>query len=179
MLGCVIAAELYARYPQLDEGHLTRLRAKLVREEALVAAASALGFATELHLGEGESSQAGGVRASIMADAFEAVLGAVYLDGGYVAARDAVRLAFRELLEQLDAGSEEKDPKTRLQETLQALRRPLPSYRVVSVQGAAHQQTFEVECALPDSGLLATGQGSSRQRAEQQAAERLIAQLES
>jgi ribonuclease-3 len=178
VLGCVIAAELYARYPQLDEGHLTRLRAKLVREEALVAAAAALGLAAEMHLGEGESAQACGVRASILADAFEALLGAIYLDGGYAAARDAVLQAFRDPLERIDTSSEEKDAKTRLQEVLQAARRPLPSYRVLSVQGAAHQQTFEVECALPDAGLVATGQGSSRQRAEQQAAERVLAQLE-
>ena len=175
----MIAAELYARFPQLAEGHLTRLRAKLVREEALVAAAEALALCEVIHLGEGELSHGDPVRASIMADAFEAVLGAVYLDGGYAAAREAVLVAFRAELDGLDTSHEEKDPKTRLQEVLQSLRRPLPSYRVLSVRGAAHQQTFEVECSLPDSGRLATGQGTSRQRAEQQAAERLLAQLSS
>jgi ribonuclease-3 len=173
----VITSELYARFPQLAEGHLTRLRAKLVREDALAAAAEAFGLQAAIRLGEGELSQGRQARASILADAFEAVLGAVYLDGGFAAARDTVLGAFAASLDALDASREEKDPKTRLQERLQSLRRPLPSYRVLSVQGAAHAQTFEVECSLADSGLVATGQGTSRQRAEQQAAERLLEQM--
>jgi ribonuclease-3 len=175
----VIAAELYARFPEVAEGHLTRMRAKLVREESLAAAAESLGLAGAIRLGEGELSQGERVRSSILADAFEAVLGAVYLDAGIDAAQAMVLAAFGASLESLDATQEEKDAKTRLQERLQSARRPLPSYRVLSVQGAAHAQTFEVECALADTGQVATGQGTSRQRAEQQAAERLLAQMPS
>lgn len=174
MLGCVVAAELYARFPRLDEGQLSRMRASLVREETLAGAAEALELGGALKLGEGERDSGGRVRPSILADSMEALFGAVYLDGGFEAARRTILAVLERDLSSTDPGLSLKDPKTRLQEFLQAKRRPLPEYRVVSVAGVAHRQTFEVECLLADSGERGTGTGTSRQRAEQQAAERVI-----
>ncbi len=177
VLGCAVADELYARFPQLSEGKLTRLRASLVREETLAEVARGLQLAQFLRLGEGELASAAEPRQSILADALEAVFGAVFLDGGYQAARAAVLKAFGPLVERLDPEQPGKDPKTQLQEMLQAKRRRLPEYRVLSVQGAAHRQSFEVECAVAELGLTATGSGTSRQRAEQHAARAMLEQL--
>ena len=177
VLGCAVAQELYARFPRLPEGQLTRLRASLVREEALADVARALGLAEAVRLGEGELAAGAEPRSSILADALEALFGAVFLDGGYEAARQAIVRALGTRIERLDAEHPAKDPKTRLQETLQAGRRRLPEYRVVSVRGAAHSQSFDVECVIPDLGLRATGSGSTRQRAEQQAAQGILDQL--
>lgn len=178
VLGCAVAEELYARFPLLPEGKLTRLRASLVREEALAEVADELGLAGLLRLGEGEMSSRQEPRPSILADALEAVVGAIFLDGGYAAARNAVLLAFGPLIARLDPERPAKDAKTQLQEQLQAARRPLPEYRVLTVRGAAHRQSFEVECLLADKGLSATGSGTSRQRAEQQAALAMLEKLE-
>jgi ribonuclease-3 len=178
VLGCVIAEALYRRFPSLSEGKLTRLRADLVREETLGALARGLDLGDHLRLGEGEVASAGGRRPSILADAMEAVFGAVLLDGGYDAARVAVLNVYAGALAELDPARTTKDPKTRLQEYLQAGRRSLPEYRVTATRGAAHLQTFEVECIVADLGLRATGSGTSRQRAEQQAAEALLRELE-
>lgn len=175
MLGCAVAAELYARFPRLSEGKLTRLRASLVREEALAEVARELGLAALLKLGEGELAASAEARPSILADALEALFGAVFLDGGYDAARKAMIAAFGERLDRLDPEQPGKDAKTELQEVLQAAHRPLPLYRVVSVQGAAHRQSFEVECVVQD--LVAKGTGSSRQKAEQGAARAMLEQL--
>jgi len=179
VIGCVIAEELYARFPDLAEGELSRLRASLVREAALATVARALGLAGFLRLGEGEVASGGGDRPSILADALEAVYGAVFLDGGYEAVRGSVRRTFGEALEALDPRQPAKDDKTRLQELLQARRQKLPEYRVVATAGAAHKQVFEVECVAAGLGLRATGNGSSRRRAEQQAAGQLLKLLES
>ena len=173
-----MADELYARFPQLSEGKLTRLRASLVREEALAEVAKSLGIAEHLRLGEGELAAGPEARPSILADAVEAVLGAVFLDGGYPAARKAVLAAFAPLIDRLDPERPAKDAKTRLQEILQARHRRLPQYRVVGVLGEAHKQSFEVECYLPELDLRATGTGTSRQRAEQQAAKAMLERLE-
>ena len=178
VLGCAVADELYARFPQLPEGKLTRLRASLVREEALVEVARSLGLGEHLRLGEGELAAGPEPRPSILADALEAVLGAVFLDGGYGAARKVVLAAFGPLIERLDPERPAKDAKTRLQEALQARHRRLPQYRVVSVQGEAHKQSFEVECRVAELDLRATGTGTSRQRAEQQAAKAMLELLE-
>lgn len=178
VLGCAVADELYARFPQLSEGKLTRLRASLVREEALAEVAKMLGLGELLRLGEGELAAGPEPRPSILADALEAVLGAVFLDGGYEAARKSVLAAFGPLFERLDPERPAKDAKTRLQEILQAKQRSLPQYRVVSVHGEAHRQSFEVECSVAEFGLTATGTGTSRQRAEQQAAKALLEKLE-
>jgi ribonuclease III len=178
VLGCAVADELYARFPQLSEGKLTRLRASLVREEALAEVAKTLGVGEFMRLGEGELAAGPEARPSILADAVEAVLGAVFLDGGYAAARKAVLAAFGPLIDRLDPDRPAKDAKTRLQEILQAKHRPLPQYRVVAVQGEAHRQSFEVECSVAELNLTATGTGTSRQRAEQQAAKALLEILE-
>jgi ribonuclease-3 len=175
VLGCAIAEELYRRFADLPEGKLTRLRASLVRAEALAELARELGLPALVRLGEGESSAAPEPRASILADALEALFGAVFLDGGYAAARSAVLHVFGERLAQLDPQRPAKDAKTDLQERLQAAHRPLPLYRLVSVRGAAHRQSFEVECVVDE--LCARGTGSSRQRAEQEAARAMLEQL--
>lgn len=178
VLGCTVADELYARFPHLSEGKLTRLRAIVVRAEALAEVAATLGIAEHLRLGEGELAAGPEPRPSILADAVEAVLGAVFLDGGYDAARKAVLAAFGPLIDRLDPERPAKDAKTRLQEILQAKQRRLPQYRVVAVQGEAHRQSFEVECVVAELGLSATGSGTSRQRAEQQAAKAMLEKLD-
>jgi ribonuclease-3 len=172
VLGCAVADELYARFPQLPEGKLTRLRAGLVREEALAGVGERLGLRELLRV---EPSTP--VTASILADGVEALIGAVFLDAGYAAARAAVLAALAPLLDGLDPAGQAKDAKTELQEALQARRQKLPEYRIVSVSGAAHQQSFDVECALPELGLSTSGSGTSRQRAEQQAAQAMLARL--
>ena len=180
VLGCVMAEALYARYPALAEGHLTRLRAALVCEEALAEAARTLDISPDIRLGDGERVQGNAVRASILADALEALFGAVFLDGGYEKAREVVLATYAERLSSLDpagAGSA-KDPKTRLQELVQGQRKSRPEYRIVQIRGAAHEQTFEVECVVADLGLCATGSGNSRQRAEQDAAAAVLVSIE-
>jgi ribonuclease-3 len=177
VLDCVVAEALYGRFPSLSEGKLTRLRADLVREEALCDLARKLELGGYLRLGEGELANVGGARPSILADAMEAVFGAVLLDGGYDAARATVLTVYGDALEGLDPAQTGKDPKTRLQEYLQGRHRPLPEYRVTATRGAAHLQTFEVDCVVAELGLRSTGSGTSRQRAEQQAAEALLREL--
>ena len=172
MLGCAVADELYARFPQLPEGKLTRLRAGLVREEALAGVGERLELRELLRVEP--STQ---LTPSILADAVEALVGAVFLDAGYAAARAVVLAAFGPLLDGLDPAGTAKDAKTELQEALQARRQPLPDYRIVSVRGAAHHQSFDVECALPALGLSTSGSGTSRQRAEQQAAQAMLERL--
>lgn len=176
VLGCVIAEELYARFPGLAEGELSRLRASLVREAALAGVAREAGLASFLRLGEGEVSSGGADRSSILADALEAAFGAVFLDGGYEAARTSVRAVFGGRLADIDPEQPAKDAKTRLQELLQARRKRLPVYRVVATAGAAHKQVFEVECVAEDLDLRATGTGSSRRSAEQLAAAAVLRQ---
>jgi ribonuclease-3 len=167
VLGCAIADELYARFPQLAEGKLTQLRAGLVREEALAQVARAQGL-------EGRV-RASTLRDSVLADALEAVIGAIFLDGGYPAARRAVVHAFGALLDGLDPGRVAKDAKTRLQELMHARGKPVPEYRVVATRGAPHQRSFEVECVVDD--FSTQGEGTSRQRAEQEAAKMMLDKL--
>lgn len=177
VLGCIMAEALYARFPALSEGELTRMRAALVREEALSDAASDLGAAAAIRLGEGERARGTDVRPSILADALEAVFGAIFVDGGYAAARDVILAVYASQLERIERNEPQgprKDPKTRLQEFLQGQQKSRPEYRVVQVRGAAHRQTFDVECVVADLGARATGSGTSRQRAEQQAAAALL-----
>jgi ribonuclease-3 len=175
VLGCAVAAELYERFAHLSEGKLTRLRASLVRAEALAELAREIDLVTFIRLGEGELAAAPEPRPSILADALEAVFGALFLDGGYEAARKAVLAVFGARLERLDPDRPAKDAKTELQERLQAARRPLPLYRVVQVQGAAHRQSFEVECVVDE--LSSKGSGSTRQKAEQEAARAMLEKL--
>ena len=166
MLGCAVADELYARFPQLPEGTLTQLRARLVREESLAELAKALGLATRL--------RSATLQDSVLADALEAVFGAIFLDGGYPAARRAVVHALGGRLESLDPGGV-KDAKTRLQELMHARGKPLPQYRVVATHGAPHERSFEVECLAED--MISRGTGTSRQRAEQAAAQVMLERL--
>ena len=178
VLGCAITELLFRDHPELPEGKLSRIRAALIREESLADVARSLGIAEFLLLDESTARNEGAARPSILADALEAIYGAVFLDGGYGAAREVIARTFETRLSRLDPNAVEKDAKTRLQEYLQAKRRAKPKYRVVSTSGAKQSLVFEVECALEDLKLSATGSGSSRQRAEQQAAANLIKQIE-
>jgi len=170
VLGCVISKYLYSQYPQLTEGELSRLRSNLVKEETLVLFAQQLNLGSLLHLGEGERKSGGFRRPSILADAMEALLGAIFLDGGYAAAEQTVLKLFVPYLAKVDVNTLGKDAKTLLQEYLQAKRIPLPTYSVIATQGEAHAQLFQVECAIPTLAISARGEGCSRRNAEQQAA---------
>jgi len=178
VLNLVVSQLLYGREATAAEGALSRMRAHLVREESLHALALQLGLGAQLRLSDGEAKGGGAQRASILADALEALIGAVHLDGGFDAAQQLVTRLFAPLLEEdADAPRWGKDAKTALQEWLQGRRHPLPSYRIAATRGQAHAQTFEVECAVASLALSARGQGSSRRAAEQQAAAALLAQL--
>jgi ribonuclease-3 len=170
VLNCSVAALLYHAFPTLPEGNLSRLRAGLVNQDSLSQLANELELGSHLRLGEGELKSGGFRRPSILADAFEAVLGAIYLDGGFAAAAAAVERLYRPLLADLDARSEGKDPKTLLQELLQGRRLGLPQYNIVEVRGEAHEQQFRVECLIPSLDIRTEGQGPSRRAAEQSAA---------
>ena len=167
----LIAAEaLFQRWPKADEGVLTRARAELVREASLAAIARRLELGERLTLGPGELKSGGFRRDSILADALEAVVAAIYLDAGYEACRGVVLPWFEESLAALPEGRPEKDAKTRLQEWLQARQRPLPVYELVSESGEEHAKLFLARCTLTEPDLSAQGQGSSRRLAEQAAA---------
>ncbi len=170
VLNCIIAAELYTRFAALDEGELSRLRANLVREERLHQLATELALGDELRLGEGELKSGGFRRPSILADALEALIGAVFVDGGFEAARAVVLKRYRTQLDTLDVKGVDKDPKTRLQEWLQSRKYALPLYSVIATRGAAHDQRFEVECFVREADLRTVGTGTSRRLAEQEAA---------
>lgn len=178
VLGCVVAEALLEKFPDCSEGELSRLRASLVREEALAAVAATLGLTGHLRLGRGETASGGAERPSILADALEALYGAVFLDAGYASARAVVRATLGPALAQADVRSGGKDAKTRLQEVLQSRRQGLPRYAVTGVHGAAHQQVFDVECTVDGLALQARGSGSSRRAAEQVAAEAMLRQLQ-
>ncbi|MFM9970880.1 MAG: ribonuclease III [Burkholderiales bacterium] len=171
ILNCLVSGELFSRYPDLREGELSRLRANHVRQESLHHIARELNLGSFLQLGEGELKSGGGSRPSILADAFEALVGAVYLDGGFAAAQKVVQLLLGEALGQGNAESFEKDPKTQLQEILQARRLKLPKYSVVATLGAAHAQQFAVECVIDALSIRTKGLGANRRAAEQQAAQ--------
>ncbi|MBI1965314.1 MAG: ribonuclease III [Betaproteobacteria bacterium] len=170
VVNCVVAFELYARFPHLTEGELSRLRANLVNQQSLAAIARQFGFGSQLQLGEGELKSGGARRPSMLADAVEAVIGASFLDGGFEAAREVVRALLGNTLDTLDPDATGKDPKTLLQEYLQARKIALPQYAVVATRGEAHEQQFQVECVVPRLGIRSRGEGSSRRSAEQEAA---------
>ncbi|MDE2612455.1 MAG: ribonuclease III [Burkholderiales bacterium] len=176
-LALAVSRLVYDRHGASDEGDLTRVRAHLVREASLHRAALALGLAEVLRLSEGELRAGGAQRASILADALEAVIGAVFLDGGYEAALALVRRLFGEVIAASEVESWTKDAKTELQEWLQGRRIAVPAYRIVATRGEKHAQTFEVECAVPTLGLAERGEGRSRRAAEQEAAQRMLALL--
>lgn len=178
MLNLAVSRLLYDRFAGSDEGDLTRVRAHLVREDSLHRAALMLRLADVLRLSEGEARGGGAQRPSILADAMEAVLGAVYLDGGYEAALSLVSQLFGEVITSTTADSWRKDAKTELQEWLQGRRLPVPGYRIVATRGQAHAQTFEVECAVPSLDMACTGEGRSRRAAEQEAARKTLEALQ-
>ena len=177
VLGQVVAHDLFARFPEAAEGELSRLRAALVRKETLASVARTLDLGDYLALGPGELRTGGHTRASILADALEAVFGAVYLDGGQQAAERLILTLFEKRFDELTPGSGRKDPKTRLQEFLQGQRFSLPDYEVVDITGADHDQLFSCRCSVSDLGLEAVGEGSSRRRAEQAAAAEVLRQV--
>jgi ribonuclease-3 len=177
ILGCVIAKHLYSSFPLLSEGELSRLRSNLVKEDTLAILARQLGLGDHLRLGEGERKSAGFRRPSTLADAMEALFGAVFLDGGFAAAEKVVLDMYVPYLSKVDVQTLGKDAKTILQEYLQGRHIALPTYTVVATQGAAHEQSFRVECAIPSLGITAYGEGNSRRSAEQQAAQAACRQL--
>ncbi|MBL8538932.1 MAG: ribonuclease III [Betaproteobacteria bacterium] len=177
VLNCVIAALLYERFPRLSEGELSRTRASLVNQESLFNVAQTLKLGDALQLGEGELRSGGARRPSILADALEAVIGAVFVDGQFEAARDVVAGCFSPLLAGIDPRTQGKDPKTQLQEYLQGRRLALPRYSVIATTGEAHDQRFDVECAIDDLGIRSRGEGSSRRAAEQAAARAAYARV--
>jgi ribonuclease-3 len=177
VLGYLVSDILYGRHSRADEGRLTRMRAQLVKRETLAAAARKLVLGDYLVLGTGELRSGGQSRDSMLADALEALIAAVYLDGGLGAARDLILRLLAERLDNVEPSSERKDAKTRLQEYLQARQQSLPDYQVVNVFGEQHEQTFVVSCALPDLGRSIEGVGGSRRKAEQAAAESMLHSL--
>ncbi len=178
VLSLAVSSLLYERYAGSDEGDLTRIRAHLVREDSLHRLALTLGLPEVLRLSDGEARGGGAQRASILADAVEALLGAAYVDAGYEAALSIVRRLLGETIAATGAsGDFAKDAKTALQEWLQARRFAVPVYRIVATRGQAHAQEFEVECAVAALDASARGEGRSRRIAEQEAARRLLDHL--
>ena len=174
VLNCVVAMLVFREFGAADEGDLSRFRSSLVSGEALAIVAAEIGLGDQLRLGSGELKSGGFRRKSILADTLEAVLGAIYLDGGFEAAEKAIERLFVPRLDRLPSAAELKDPKTRLQEALQAKGLPLPNYVVEAVSGEAHSQVFQVSCSVDVLGLKTSATGASRRRAEQAAAQLML-----
>ena len=177
-LNFIIANQLYQRFPALDEGDLSRLRAQLVKEATISEIALSLDLGDALKLGEGELKSAGWRRPSILADALEAIIGAVYLDGGFAAAEALVLHLYAEKLNTIDPKVIDKDPKSLLQELLQGKKVAVPEYAVVHTGGEAHAQVFIVECFIQKMDIRTVGEGTSRRIAEQKAAQLALLELE-
>lgn len=178
ILGFIVADELFNRFREADEGQLSRMRAALVKGDSLAAMARSLDLGQYLNLGSGELRSGGQSRNSILADALEALFAAIYIDGGYEAARRVILELFRQRLDDISPDTHQKDPKTRLQEYLQGRGLKLPSYDILSVLGEQHDQSFLVKCEVKDLKLSAEGSGGSRRKAEQDAAVELLKQIE-
>ena len=179
ILTFLVAESLFDACPDASEGKLTRLRSRIVRRESLAAAARALGVGDALVLGGGERNTGGHGRDSILAGALEAIIGALYLDSGLAACRECAGAILEDRFQAAFLDDGRKDAKTRLQELLQSRARPLPTYRVVAVEGAAHRRSFTVHCRVEGIAEDTVGTGSSRRRAEQDAAARAMAVLDS
>jgi len=177
VLNLAVAALLYDRLRALPEGDLSRVRANLVKQETLHQLAVGLGLPEVIRLGEGEMRSGGSRRPSILADALEALIGAVHLDAGYGAAEALVRRLFQDVEINPNMAATAKDPKTELQEWLQGRKMRLPIYRVAATLGAAHKQTFDVECEISELGAVERGIGASRRAGEQAAAAAMLLAL--
>jgi ribonuclease-3 len=178
VLNCAVAGLIFRHFPDLTEGSLSRIRANLVNQKILAELAQRLELGKLIRLGEGELRSGGTSRPSILADGLEAVLGAIYLDGGFTQAEKIVAVLFASYLQELDARTLGKDPKTLLQEHLQSRRLGLPQYAVVGTSGEAHQQQFRVECVILKPGIRTIGEGATRRSAEQHAAKLAYEQLQ-
>ena len=178
ILGFVIADELFKRFQSATEGQLSRLRSSLVKRETLAVIARDLSLSDYLNLGQGELSSGGQFRDSILADAQEAILAAIYLDGGFDKSQHVILTLYHDRLQGLDLKAHQKDPKTRLQEYLQARKLGLPSYEVIETSGTPHAQIFKVRCHIEDIQEDQMGSGSSRRRAEQDAARHMLQELQ-
>lgn len=170
-LNFIVAHQLFQRFSKLPEGDLSRLRAQLVKESTLSEIALSLELGDALKLGEGELKSAGWRRPSILADALEAIIGAVYLDGGFDSVESLILKIYQDKLAQIDPKLIDKDPKSQLQEYLQGKKIDLPDYKVVSINGEAHAQIFKIECVIDKCAISTLGEGTSRRIAEQQAAQ--------
>ncbi|WP_093318969.1 ribonuclease III [Thorsellia anophelis] len=170
ILSFIIADTLYARFPKCNEGDLTRMRASLVKENTLSEIAREFDLGNVLVLGPGELKSGGFQRDSILADAIEAIIGAIYIDNGIETVKSVVLAWYENRLANISPGDKQKDPKTRLQEFLQANHRPLPLYTVIQVKGDAHNQEFTIECDIDGLVEKIIGKGTSRRKAEQSAA---------
>ncbi len=177
ILNFVITIDLFKRYPKAKEGELSRLRASLVNGETLAIIASELSIGNYLRLGAGELKSGGSRRESILADALEAIIGAIYLDADFETCQRCILHWFAGRLLDTSVLKIPKDPKTQLQEYLQGQRLALPEYRIVSTEGEAHAQTFHVECVVTELGLRSVGSANSRRKAEQEAAQQILAEL--
>ncbi len=178
VLDFAVSEVVYDAMPEADEGDLSRLRASLVKDTSLAELAAGLGLGEHLILGSGERKSGGHRRESILADALEALFGAIFLDAGYDASRKIIVKAFGDRLLELPDPRDLRDPKTRLQEWLQARALGLPEYELANVSGEAHRQEFEVRCAVTGGKYQTSGNGRSRRNAEQAAAERMLKLLE-
>lgn len=178
VLSLGVSALLYKRFDRSDEGDLTRVRAHLVRQDMLHKLAQQLGLPQVMRLSEGEAKGGGAQRPSILADALEAIIGAVYLDAGFDAARDLVLRLFEPLVAESSLEGWSKDAKTALQEWLQGRKLAVPNYRITETRGKAHEQTFVVTCELPELDLTVMGEGLSRRAAEQAAAQAAMTRLQ-
>jgi ribonuclease-3 len=178
ILNCVIAIVLFERFRSLREGDLSRLRASLVRQEALHRLANAIGLGDHLLLGEGELKSGGFRRPSILADAVEAIVGAVFLDSGFTEVQAVIGRLYAPLLAEIDPSNAAKDAKTALQEWLQSRKHPLPVYVLRATRGEAHAQEFEVACRIDGLDVVCTGCGANRRAAEQDAARCALERLQ-
>jgi len=174
ILDFFISEEIYRAFPNAPEGDLSRLRASLVKKSSLASVAKQIGLGDYLILGGGERKSGGHRRNSILADTLEAIFGAVYLDSGYAAAEGVIKRAFGDRLVNFPSMDDLRDPKTRLQEWLQARSMKLPVYTLLQVTGKSHNQQFEVRCSTGDGEQVSVGSGTSRRKAEQDAAHKML-----
>lgn len=177
ILNLIISNHIYRRFDKASEGKLSRVRASLVKQDSLARVARGIGLGDYIHLGGGELKSGGFRRASILSDALEALIAAIYLDSDYAQAEKTVLRLFHDQLQAVDVASSLKDPKTQLQEYLQGQQKDLPSYQVRQTSGKSHEQVFTVTCEVGELDLQSEGSGSSRKKAEQQAARRILDKL--